>query len=67
VAWLLNDENCYLAELTVDSLAESLIEALDNPLETKRRVAQAVRDISKVTWEGEAQKVNEFLGLEPTN
>jgi glycosyltransferase involved in cell wall biosynthesis len=67
VAWLLNDDNCYLAELTVDSLAESLIEALDNPLETKRRVAQAVKDISKVTWEGEAQKVSEFLSLETTN
>jgi glycosyltransferase involved in cell wall biosynthesis len=67
VTWLLNDDNCYLAELTVDSLAESLIEALDNPLETKRRVAQAVKDISKITWESEAQKVSAFLGLDSKN
>jgi phage tail tape-measure protein len=51
----------------VDSLAESLIEALDNPLETKRRVAQAVKDISKITWESEAQKVSAFLGLDSKN
>jgi glycosyltransferase involved in cell wall biosynthesis len=63
VAWLLNDSNCYLCELTVESMAASIIEALDNPEETARRVVQGVKDISKVTWAGEAKRAADFLGL----
>jgi glycosyltransferase involved in cell wall biosynthesis len=63
VAWLLNDSNCYLCDLTVESMAASIIEALDNPEETRKRVAQGVKDISTVTWAGEAVKAAAFLGL----
>jgi glycosyltransferase involved in cell wall biosynthesis len=64
VAWLLNDSNCYLCELTVESMASTMLEVLDNPMETKKRVAQGVKDISQVTWEGEAAKAAKFLGLD---
>jgi glycosyltransferase involved in cell wall biosynthesis len=63
VAWLLNDSNSYLCDLTVESIASSIIEVLDNPEEAKKRVAQGVLDISKVTWAGEAKKAAAFLGL----
>lgn len=63
VAWLLNDSNCYLCDLTAESMAASIIEALDNPEETRKRVAQGVKDISKVTWAGEATQAAAFLGL----
>jgi glycosyltransferase involved in cell wall biosynthesis len=63
VAWLLNDSNCYLCDLTVESMAASVIEALDNEEETRKRVAQGVKDISTVTWAGEAIKAAAFLGL----
>ena len=64
VAWLLNDSNCYLCELTVESMASTMLEVLDNPMETKKRVAQGLKDISQVTWEGEAAKAAKFLGLD---
>jgi glycosyltransferase involved in cell wall biosynthesis len=64
VAWLLNDSNCYLCELTVESMASTILEVLDNPMETKKRVAQGLKDISRVTWEGEAAKAAKFLGLD---
>jgi hypothetical protein len=44
-------------------MAASIIETLDNPEETRKRVAQGVKDISKVTWAGEATKAAAFLGL----
>jgi hypothetical protein len=44
-------------------MAASITEALDNPEETRKRVAQGVKDISTVTWAGEAIKSAAFLGL----
>jgi glycosyltransferase involved in cell wall biosynthesis len=64
VAWLLNESNCYLCELTVESMASTMLEVLDNPMETKKRVAQGLKDISQVTWKGEAAKAAKFLGLD---
>jgi glycosyltransferase involved in cell wall biosynthesis len=64
VAWLLNDSNCYLCELTVESMVSTMLEVLDNPMETKIRVAQGLKDISQVTWKGEAAKAAKFLGLD---
>jgi hypothetical protein len=44
-------------------MAASIIEALDNEEETRKRVAQGLKDISTVTWAGEAIKAATFLGL----
>jgi glycosyltransferase involved in cell wall biosynthesis len=63
VEWLLNDRNSFLCDLTVESISETLSFAIDNPDESRERVERAKREISKLTWEGEAQKAIKFLEL----
>jgi glycosyltransferase involved in cell wall biosynthesis len=63
VEWLLNDRNSFLCDLTVESISETLSFAIDNPDESRERVDRAKLEVSKLTWEGEAQKAVKFLGL----
>ena len=63
VEWLLNEGNSYLCDLTVDSISDSLILAIDNSLDSKKRADQAKKDISVLSWNVEAEKAAKFLGL----
>ena len=63
VEWLLNNSNAYLCEMNPESIASTLLLALDNSFDTHKRVEQARKDISKISWASEAKKSAEFLGL----
>jgi glycosyltransferase involved in cell wall biosynthesis len=63
VEWLLNESNAYLCELTPESIASTLLIALDKSIDTLRRVEKAKKDISKISWATEAKKTAEFFGL----
>lgn len=63
VEWLLNDTNSYLCDLTVESISDTLSQAIDNPVEAQKKVERAKLDISKLTWRSEAERAAKFLGL----
>lgn len=64
VEWLLNEDNSYLCDLTVESISDALSRALDSEAETQKKVERAKLDISKLTWQSEAERAAKFLGLE---
>jgi hypothetical protein len=63
VEWFLNERNSYLCDLTVESISDTLILAIDNSVESKKRADQGKRDISVLSWNVEAEKAAEFLNL----
>jgi len=63
VEWLLNESNAYLCQAEPESIASTLLRALDNRIETQRRVEKAKKDISEISWASEARRSAKFLGL----
>jgi glycosyltransferase involved in cell wall biosynthesis len=60
-SWLMSEEEVYYCDLEVDSIAETIMEALRNSEETAKRAALALRRAKSGSWKAEAEKISAFL------
>lgn len=61
VSWFLNSNNSVIGKPTQDSLANSIIEFLNNPSRALKLINHGLSEVENISWENEAKKVGEFL------
>ncbi|QND52687.1 glycosyltransferase family 4 protein [Phyllobacterium sp. 628] len=59
--WLLSNEEANYCELSVESIAATIVNVLKNPVEAKKKASAALAHSQNSSWENEADEVAKFL------
>ena len=61
VEWLLGEQDCLLAEPTVEALSDALISVLSDPKRREQLSDNGMRAAQRTSWAREAEKLGDYL------